>query len=338
MSLDVALELEPGSGVEPLQAVRSCGACMSDDYKLVRYTLDSGASPAWKDSIYCSECIGEIRRTRWLMLKESITKVDCLAAFRNIRASGMPMVLVERDIGAPTNAPVVAISDISLTTALDCDLTVDQRNSLVADLQALSIDTVTDLDIKTVCAKYWPELDLERTQAERQGRPTFMVGSRPYVSAGVLLYTEDSKGQYHFLIQRTQRGSWRYEDFGGKSEVGDRSIEDVAIRECLQETNGICTPSILQRCMADELSIVYPIPECKYMLYVVYLPSSLAPNPKEYQLRGTPMTYEVHDLVRRDLVWLSYRALAEMPDCDIHPRIIGFKREMPLLLAKLLCK
>lgn len=104
-------------------------------------------------------------------------------------------------------------------------------------------------------------------------RPHFTIDNRIYVSAGIILYTRKD-GQELFLLQQYYdqvTSKWIWEDFGGKSEASDKSIMDVAIRECLEELNSDITYDFLSSCIHDKRSIIHKIPESKYMLHVAYI-------------------------------------------------------------------
>ena len=105
----------------------------------------------------------------------------------------------------------------------------------------------------------------------RDGRPCFSVDHNEYVSAGIIPYTIKD-GRTSFLMQAVVKRGWDWEDFGGKSDAVDKSILDVAIRECLEELNHEVTREFLVSCLHHEKTIVCPIPDSKYMLYFMYIP------------------------------------------------------------------
>jgi 8-oxo-dGTP pyrophosphatase MutT (NUDIX family) len=152
------------------------------------------------------------------------------------------------------------------------------------------------------------------------------------VSAGVIPYTfkDDT---YHFLLQHltgTQR-SWSYEDFGGKSQVGDQNIEDVAFRECHEETNysNYFSPDFLRKQLQHERSVIYQIPECKYMMYFIYVP------PEYLSLDLSQFGSTNNDNQLRILEWITYRTLMEMDGAKMQPRFVPaeFKINLPLVLS-----
>lgn len=164
-------------------------------------------------------------------------------------------------------------------------------------------------------------------------RPTFRVDNHIYVSAGVVPYTV-AQSNYYFLLQRltNEDRRWTYEDFGGKSQQEDKSIEDVAFRECHEETNfkPTFTPKYLKQQLEDKRSIIYRIKDCKYMLYMIYVPPEL----KELDL--SQFGEQNNDGQPRVLEWLSYKSFMELDDNELQPRFIPaeFKSNLPLLMAK----
>jgi 8-oxo-dGTP pyrophosphatase MutT (NUDIX family) len=165
-------------------------------------------------------------------------------------------------------------------------------------------------------------------------RPKFTYKNQIYVSAGVVPYTLDKHGNYYLLLQRLTNDSrqWTYEDFGGKSEEGDQSIEDVAFRECYEETNYIetFTPQYLKQQLEDSRSVIYRISSCKYMLYLIYVPPELKDT-----LDLAKFGIENDDKQPRVLEWLSYKSVMELDDEELQPRFNPreFKDNLSLLLS-----
>lgn len=137
-------------------------------------------------------------------------------------------------------------------------------------------------------------------------RPCFKINNQKYVSAGAMLYTIKD-GKIFFMMQKIAADgkfncTWEWEDFGGKSEKGDRSIKEVAVRECWEELNGKVEKEFLHKQIADEMSFRCKIPQCKYMLYVIYVPP-------DYMDRFTTEIFgdmEDLDKVKRTVHWIGY--------------------------------
>lgn len=167
-------------------------------------------------------------------------------------------------------------------------------------------------------------------------RPLFFYKNRVYVSAGVMLYTINPESQnYSFLLQRSSRNSWEYEDFGGKSDPKDKSILDVALRECCEELNfkGGITKKFLASQLNDRRSFEYLVPNCKYILYMIYVPFEFK-NSMDMSVFGT---HENLDHIRRDVLWMSYKQLHDLPLKDLHPRFNQndeFRSRLPIMLSR----
>ena len=165
----------------------------------------------------------------------------------------------------------------------------------------------------------------EKTEmTEMAERPTFRINNRVYLSAGVLFYTIDENDTIHFMLQKVKGHTWLYEDFGGKSHLGDLSIKDVAFRECSEELNhaGGITKEYLETCKYIE----YLVPSNKYVSYIIHIPFINA------DIFGN---YEITCNVERTIVWLSYAELWNLHPSLIHPRLQpDFKNWLPLLITE----
>lgn len=155
-------------------------------------------------------------------------------------------------------------------------------------------------------------------------RPKFDIDGKTYVSAGVILYTIEYP-TLNFLIQRVNDNrwdntepSWNWEDLGGKSDAADKSIKDVAFRECEEETNGLLDYAKLEKLLQDPRSFEYRVCECKYMLYFLYVEPEMM---EEYNTVKFG-TVEKHTGVERTLHWISYTDLLQYNYQNIlHPRL-----------------
>lgn len=151
----------------------------------------------------------------------------------------------------------------------------------------------------------------------RDGRPLFKVGPYKYVSAGIIPYTIKD-GQTFFLLQAVMGRGWDWEDFGGKSDIVDTSIADVAIRECLEELNHEVTREFLISCVSHEKTIVCPIPDSKYMLYLMYIP------PEHMDFFTTERFGDLEKLhrIKRTVHWVAKESLHELTRRGVlNPRI-----------------
>lgn len=166
-------------------------------------------------------------------------------------------------------------------------------------------------------------------------RTRFLDKNRVYVSAGVMFYTIHPQTQVcYFMMQKCTRGTWKLEDFGGKSSVDDTSIKDVAFRECQEELNykGGIDYEFLQKQLEDSRSITHRTPKNKYLMYLIYMPYEFKTklNMEEFG------DYEELDKIKRQVLWISYKDFMELPMQDIHPRFNpddDFRNKMPIILA-----
>lgn len=167
-----------------------------------------------------------------------------------------------------------------------------------------------------------------------EDRTAFEIDGRVYVSAGVMFYTIDKDNGIHFLLQELppERTGRRLEDFGGKSNRDDTSIEDVAFRECQEElnfANGIDTP-FLKKYLDSDMSYVYRIPENKYVLYLIHLPIEFKTS-LDLAAFGKK---EIHCDVVRKVRWITYYDMMQ-GFRSLHPRLKPeeFRNNLPLILC-----
>jgi hypothetical protein len=136
-----------------------CPCCVCPIEESVKFKLTEASD--WQDSIYCSLCAETIRQNVWSRYRETLCSLDCLAVLNSIRQNGLPMTLVERDISAKNGSwePVYGLryGDRDVSPYLTCDLTVEQRDSLVADLRALVPEETSPETLMTITQRYWPQ-------------------------------------------------------------------------------------------------------------------------------------------------------------------------------------
>ena len=145
-------------------------------------------------------------------------------------------------------------------------------------------------------------------------RPCFLINGMQYVSAGVLFWTEKN-GIYYLMVQRSYYPEGHIiEDFGGKSDISDKCIRDVAIRECLEELNFKISERDIKIKSAD---LIY-LPLCKYLLYLVFLEP-------EYMTIYNPELFgkeELHEHINRTVEWISYKNyIYEYNNLKLNPRL-----------------
>lgn len=165
-------------------------------------------------------------------------------------------------------------------------------------------------------------------------RPSFSLTGNDgvqsqYVSAGAIFYTIFN-GSFFFLMQKRRD---RLEDFGGKSSPGDHSIEDVIIRETMEELN-LTAPKELQPqdqpITKDFLSRALPtshqylLPKSKYVLCFVRLHSHKLFDLEQFgKAEYNP---DGEKMVDRELVWVNRD---EVLKSTLHPRLSCIKNILP---------
>lgn len=164
--------------------------------------------------------------------------------------------------------------------------------------------------------------------------PTFTYDGVNCVSAGCIFFRVDKSGGVKYLLQqkhdlKTDRKF--LEDWGGKSEATDQSIEETAAREAAEETNGgVQDPTVdtskmsyLETLQASKQyiqslirhrTIAIPQRKTKYMLFLVFLPGR---HPIDVGDRERHPKFDIP----RTSVWLDGFALKNSNIKTIHHRI-----------------
>lgn len=117
-------------------------------------------------------------------------------------------------------------------------------------------------------------------------------------AGGILFYIYDTKdnNKLKFLLIKSRN---LYEDFGGRTDTADSSIQETVCREADEESNNIFKKEELINNIKDTESIY--IPWTKYVLYFVELNELINPI-----LFGTK---ENHDNIERTVEWIDYDVL-----------------------------
>jgi hypothetical protein len=152
---------------EPKIAVCLCCLC---EEKIAQYQLSTDLDTEWQHTVYCYECMDQIRLNTWSIAKDNLLGVDCLAEFRNIQQNGLLSNLVEHDVlgnkkvTRATPIKNLKYGDQIQTPDIGADLTDLQRDQLVQELKGLDSKDVTPDDIRIIAKKYWtdikPDLDM----------------------------------------------------------------------------------------------------------------------------------------------------------------------------------
>lgn len=157
-------------------------------------------------------------------------------------------------------------------------------------------------------------------------RPVFIIDGSTFVSAGVLPYCEYNNTTYYLVQKRMDKPY--LEDHGGKSDLNDQSIEDVALREMLEEFNmlaPVCKrPSkspFTEELLKKQLPLCEQIlaPASKYVLF--FLKLDLMHDTKQY---GTcEVDCNGKYTVKRIMKWVTKDELIRS---KVHPRLHGLKK------------
>jgi hypothetical protein len=134
----------------------------------------------------------------------------------------------------------------------------------------------------------------------RDGRPTFYYDDKHEIRAGgLLLYRyDDGMEEPEFLMIKT-RG--KYEDFGGRTDPIDKSIDDTICREADEESNGILKMDEVRELINGHQPIYTS--ESKYLIYIVKTPTKY--NPVDFG------TMELHDGISRTVEWIKLSKLLD---------------------------
>ena len=134
----------------------------------------------------------------------------------------------------------------------------------------------------------------------RDGRPTFYYdddNDNEIRAGGLLLYRYDEcTCEPEFLMIKTKR---TYEDFGGRTDISDKTINDTICREAEEESNGILKINEVYDLIKNQQPIYSR--ESKYLLYIVK--TDISYNPDDFG------KFEIHDGIRRTVQWIKLSKL-----------------------------
>lgn len=151
------------------------------------------------------------------------------------------------------------------------------------------------------------------------------------VSSGIIFYrdTEDSKDVELLVQQRVGSKSW-IEDFGGKFDPGlDTCIEDTAMRETAEESNGALVPIGIKNNIKDSQDFIKTIFTNKirvisgtYILFLVPLDRKKCdPEPSDF---GDCEVENIHGPIPRIVKWVTLTNFKKLNHRQVHPRIRRF--------------
>ncbi len=133
-------------------------------------------------------------------------------------------------------------------------------------------------------------------------RPTFYYKNNKdcHIRAGglILYRQEDDENEPKVLMIK----AWgKYEDFGGKTDIVDESIEETICREADEESNGILPMNEMLDLIKNEEPVYYH--KSKYMVYIVK-------TNKSYKSEDFG-DWEIHDGIPRTVEWIKLSQLLD---------------------------
>ncbi len=130
----------------------------------------------------------------------------------------------------------------------------------------------------------------------RAGRPTFFYKNNSELeirAGGLILYRyEPDMEEPEFLMIK----AWgKYEDFGGRTDLVDTSIEDTICREADEESNGILPMDEMLNIIKNEEPVYCS--KSKYMVYII--------KTAKYYNTEHFGDWEIHDGIPRTVEWVK---------------------------------
>lgn len=194
-------------------------------------------------------------------------------------------------------------------------------------------------------------LFLDKITYHQSGRPIFYVDKNsPCLGSGVLFYINHN-GKIYFLMQKEENNhKYNYCDLGGKTDVIDNNIIETAVREVMEETNGVLFSKLFKPkyrhefgqkpIFKDYMINFYRIfqdyePEfiysnkSKYLILLVeikseYINGSLLPKYNEMitVLHKEFGDTEHHNTLKRNIVWMELNQFNRLlKDKKMHIRL-----------------
>lgn len=91
-------------------------------------------------------------------------------------------------------------------------------------------------------------LFLDKITYHQSGRPIFYVDdSYPCLGAGVLLYINHNNRIYFLMQKEDNNQKYCFCDLGGKTDTSDNNIIETAVREVMEETNGVLFSKLFKK-------------------------------------------------------------------------------------------
>jgi hypothetical protein len=142
----------------------------------------------------------------------------------------------------------------------------------------------------------------KRTYKKKINQPVFYYKNEKQSeikAGGVVFYYYDRKNnELKFLLIKNRE---KYEDFGGKTDPLDKTIEETIAREVEEESNEIFTKTNIIKRIENKNPLYTK--NSKYLLYFCRLKSSENYNPSIFG------TKEIYENIPRTVEWISYDKL-----------------------------
>ena len=164
----------------------------------------------------------------------------------------------------------------------------------------------------------------KRRKKKIDERPTFKFRNMPVRAAGILVVSSDVNNNHFWLFRRV---NGKYEDIGGKTDLGDTCALDTAVRETVEETKGKlfssghspeeCAKELRVRLQSEKVNIQYN-PQSKYVMYTLPVESSIMQLPMRRFGRSEKTDW---GLLEHYYQWRAQRPYHK----QLHYRIRGFR-------------
>ena len=91
-------------------------------------------------------------------------------------------------------------------------------------------------------------LFLDKITYHQSGRPVFYIdNSYPCLGSGVLFYVKHNNKTYFLMQQEDNNQKYSFCDLGGKTDTTDSNIIETAVREVMEETNGVLFSKLFKK-------------------------------------------------------------------------------------------
>lgn len=218
-------------------------------------------------------------------------------------------------------APIV-LNDIVAVPNVEPEVSVPIRQKAEVSVTAPNIEpevSVTAPNVESV-----PIRQKAKAVWKVDDRPTFYLDesnkSRPLRAGGVLPYLFRNGIPYLLMIKCNER----YEDFGGKTSLEDKSIKETIAREAWEESNQIISLEYARQKIKGH-GIYFP--KGKYLVYLIEAE-------RDYDVESFG-TEEIFENIPRTVEWVPVSSIHK--DFNLHPRLHDNRFFEALLFLQLDC-